>query len=125
MDASTGEPVLTNAGRDFRGTLDYILYAADALVPTALLELPVFEGPGGSSVVGGGGGGGGGGGAGASPRAGGVAGGAASSRPPLPPGALSGGLAAPPVVGAAGLPSERWSSDHVALMAEFTYCAKR
>ena len=125
VDASTGEPVLTNAGRDFRGTLDYILYAADALVPTALLELPVFEGPGGSSVVGGGGGGGGGGGAGASPRAGGVAGGAASSRPPLPPGALSGGLAAPPVVGAAGLPSERWSSDHVALMAEFTYCAKR
>ena len=36
----TGEPRFTNAGRDFRGTLDYILYSADALAPTALLELP-------------------------------------------------------------------------------------
>jgi CCR4-NOT transcription complex subunit 6 len=114
VDRSTGEPVLTNVGRDFRGTLDYILYAADALVPTALLELPVFEGVGGS-VVGGGGG------SAASPRA--ATGATPASRPPLPPGAPAppGGLAAPPVVGASGLPSERWSSDHVALMAEFTY----
>lgn len=73
----SGEPRWTNAGRDFRGTLDYVLYSADALVPTALLELPGEEG----LVLGGG------------------------------PG------------GVGGLPSEIWSSDHVALMAEFAYRA--
>ena len=75
----SGEPRFTNAGRDFRGTLDYILYSADALAPTALLELPTE-----ADLCGGGERG---------RRAG---------------------------VGV-GLPSERWSSDHVALLAEFAY----
>ena len=30
----------TNITRDFKGTLDYILYTADSLAPGALLELP-------------------------------------------------------------------------------------
>ena len=75
----SGEPRFTNAGRDFRGTLDYILYSADALAPTALLELPTE-----ADLCGGGERG---------RRAG---------------------------VGV-GLPSDRWSSDHVALLAEFAY----
>jgi CCR4-NOT transcription complex subunit 6 len=36
----TGEPLLTNCTRDFCGTLDYIFYTNDALVPTGVLELP-------------------------------------------------------------------------------------
>jgi hypothetical protein len=40
LDAATGEPKFTNIGRDFRGTLDYILYTTDSLVPAAALELP-------------------------------------------------------------------------------------
>jgi CCR4-NOT transcription complex subunit 6 len=72
------EPRFTNAGRDFKGTLDYVLYSADALTPTALLELP--------------------------------------DEADLLPGAG--------VRGGGGLPSERWSSDHVALMAEFAYRAR-
>ena len=47
----TGEPLLTNCTRDFVGTLDYIFFTRDALVPTALLELPdeatLRRGPGG------------------------------------------------------------------------------
>lgn len=43
VDESTREPRFTNAGRDFKGTLDYVLYSADVLTPTALLELPVEE----------------------------------------------------------------------------------
>lgn len=39
----TGEPFFTNCTRDFTGTLDYIFYTRDALVPTALLELPAEE----------------------------------------------------------------------------------
>lgn len=30
----------TNATRDFKGTLDYILFTTDSLVPSASLELP-------------------------------------------------------------------------------------
>jgi len=30
----------TNITRDFKGTLDYILYTSDSLAPGALLELP-------------------------------------------------------------------------------------
>lgn len=30
----------TNVTRDFKGTLDYILYTSDSLAPAALLELP-------------------------------------------------------------------------------------
>ena len=30
----------TNITRDFRGTLDYVLYTTDSLVPAAALELP-------------------------------------------------------------------------------------
>jgi CCR4-NOT transcription complex subunit 6 len=40
LDAATREPLFTNFTRDFRGTLDYVLHSADALAPTALLELP-------------------------------------------------------------------------------------
>ena len=36
----TGEPLLTNCTRDFCGTLDYIFYTHDALVPTGVLDLP-------------------------------------------------------------------------------------
>lgn len=43
IDDATREPRFTNAGRDFKGTLDYVLYSADALTPTALLELPMEE----------------------------------------------------------------------------------
>ena len=41
--SGTGEPLFTNCTRDFTGTLDYIFYTRDALVPTALLELPAEE----------------------------------------------------------------------------------
>ena len=40
LDATTGEPRFTNITRDFKGTLDYILYSKDSLVPSAALELP-------------------------------------------------------------------------------------
>lgn len=75
----TGEPRFTNAGRDFRGTLDYILYSADALAPTALLELPTEAD------------------------------------------LCSGGERGRRAGVGVGLPSDRWSSDHVALLAEFAY----
>jgi CCR4-NOT transcription complex subunit 6 len=39
-DPSFSEPKFTNITRDFKGTLDYILYTADSLAPGALLELP-------------------------------------------------------------------------------------
>ena len=61
----------TNIGKDFLGTLDYILYTDNSLVPTAMLELPE------ESEV--------------KPRAN------------------------------SGLPNETWSSDHIALLAEFAY----
>lgn len=31
---------MTNAGRDFKGTLDYILYSEKNIAPLATLELP-------------------------------------------------------------------------------------
>ena len=34
------EPLFTNIGKGFKGTLDYILYTNTSLVPTAVLELP-------------------------------------------------------------------------------------
>jgi CCR4-NOT transcription complex subunit 6 len=40
LDPTTGEPRFTNISRDFKGTLDYILYSKDSLVPSAALELP-------------------------------------------------------------------------------------
>jgi CCR4-NOT transcription complex subunit 6 len=40
LDPATGEPRFTNITRDFKGTLDYILYSKDSLVPSAALELP-------------------------------------------------------------------------------------
>ena len=61
----------TNIGKDFLGTLDYILYTDNSLVPTAMLELP--------------------------------------EETEVKPRATS------------GLPNETWSSDHIALMAEFAY----
>ncbi|KAK2077208.1 hypothetical protein QBZ16_004842 [Prototheca wickerhamii] len=39
LDPETGEPRFTNFTRDFKGTLDYILYTSDSLIPTATLEL--------------------------------------------------------------------------------------
>lgn len=39
LDPATGEPRFTHVTRDFAGTLDYLLYSADALVPVATLEL--------------------------------------------------------------------------------------
>lgn len=41
VDPQHREPLFTNLTRDFKGTLDYVLYTRDSLVPTALLELPV------------------------------------------------------------------------------------
>ena len=61
----------TSLGKDFQGTLDYILYTSDSLVPTAALDLPEE---------------------------------ADVSSPEGP-----------------GIPNERWSSDHIALLAEFAY----
>lgn len=40
LDPMTGEPMFTNITRDFKGTLDYVLYSRDSLVPSAALELP-------------------------------------------------------------------------------------
>lgn len=40
LDPVTGEPRFTNITRDFKGTLDYILYTTDSLVPCSTLELP-------------------------------------------------------------------------------------
>lgn len=62
----------TNMGRDFQGTLDYVLYTTNSLVPTATLELPDE-----SDLK--------------------------------------------DMRNRAGLPNETWSSDHIALLAEFQY----
>lgn len=62
----------TNMGRDFQGTLDYVLYTTNSLVPTATLELPEE-----SDLK--------------------------------------------DIRQKAGLPNETWSSDHIALLAEFQY----
>lgn len=62
----------TNMGRDFQGTLDYVLYTTNSLVPTATLELPEE-----SDLK--------------------------------------------DMRHRAGLPNETWSSDHIALLAEFHY----
>lgn len=40
LDPATGEPRFTNITRDFKGTLDYVLFGRDSLVPSAALELP-------------------------------------------------------------------------------------
>ncbi len=40
LDPKLHEPLFTNSTKDFRGTLDYILYTNNSLVPTAVLELP-------------------------------------------------------------------------------------
>jgi hypothetical protein len=40
VEAATHEPLFTNYGADFCGTLDYLFYTANSLQPTALLELP-------------------------------------------------------------------------------------
>ena len=63
----------TNMGQGFQGTLDYVLYTTNSLVPTATLELPDE-----ADIK--------------------------SSRSTR-----------------AGLPNETWSSDHIALLAEFQY----
>ena len=63
----------TNMGQGFQGTLDYVLYTTNSLVPTATLELPDE-----ADVK--------------------------SSRSAR-----------------SGLPNETWSSDHIALLAEFQY----
>lgn len=71
LDALYHEPLFTNYAKDFRGTLDYILFSTDSLVPTGLLELPAD-----TEVV---------------------------SKPEE------------------ALPNATWSSDHIALLAEFQY----
>jgi CCR4-NOT transcription complex subunit 6 len=40
LDSKLHEPHFTNVSKDFRGTLDYILFTNNSLVPTAVLELP-------------------------------------------------------------------------------------
>ncbi|GAX83499.1 hypothetical protein CEUSTIGMA_g10924.t1 [Chlamydomonas eustigma] len=40
LDPKLHEPLFTNLTKDFRGTLDYILYTSNSLMPTAVLELP-------------------------------------------------------------------------------------
>ena len=40
VEAATHEPLFTNYGADFSGTLDYLFYTANSLQPTMLLELP-------------------------------------------------------------------------------------
>ena len=63
----------TNMGQGFQGTLDYVLYTTNSLVPTATLELPdEFDIKDSRNLK-------------------------------------------------AGLPNEVWSSDHIALLAEFQY----
>lgn len=63
----------TNMGQGFQGTLDYVLYTTNSLVPTATLELPDEADIKSSRTT------------------------------------------------RAGLPNETWSSDHIALLAEFQY----
>jgi len=43
LEEDTHEPLFTNFGENFTGTLDYIFYTANSLVPTELLELPEKE----------------------------------------------------------------------------------
>eukprot|EP00798_Chlamydomonas_sp_ICE-L_P008980 gene8980-16116_t len=71
LDPKTHEPIFTIVSKDFKGTLDYILYTKNSLLPTAVLELPL------ESVV--------------------------LSRPDET------------------MPNAQFSSDHLALMTEFTY----
>lgn len=73
LDPVSGEPRFTNITKDFRGTLDYILYTTDSLVPSATLELPDDSECRSKSNQ--------------------------------------------------GLPNDNWSSDHVALMVEFSYAS--
>jgi CCR4-NOT transcription complex subunit 6 len=40
LDAKLHEPAFTNLTKDFKGTLDYIWYTSNSLLPTAVLELP-------------------------------------------------------------------------------------
>ena len=40
FDVQAREPRFTNRTRQFEGTLDYIFFTADSLVPVSLLELP-------------------------------------------------------------------------------------
>ncbi|KAK9791810.1 hypothetical protein WJX73_004281 [Symbiochloris irregularis] len=40
MDPRHREPKFTSMSKNFKGTLDYILYTSDSLVPTAALDLP-------------------------------------------------------------------------------------
>jgi len=65
----------TNVSKDFKGTLDYIFYTHESLVPVALLDLPE------DSTV--------------------------------------------QKTKNSGLPNEHWSSDHIALMAEFALRQQR
>lgn len=71
LDSTYHEPLFTNYSKDFKGTLDYILFSTDSLIPTGLLELPAE-----TDIL---------------------------SKPDE------------------GLPNATWSSDHVALLAEFQY----
>jgi CCR4-NOT transcription complex subunit 6 len=73
LEPGTHEPLFTNFGADFSGTLDYVFYTANSLVPTKLLELPEK------------------------------------------PDVMSNGH---------GMPNNNWSSDHVSLMAEFSFKAQ-
>jgi len=70
VDATEREPLFTNHGADFTGTLDYLFYTANSLVPTKLLELPDK---------------------------------------------------ADVTINGSGMPNSAWSSDHLALMAEFQF----
>uniref|UniRef100_A0A7S0R3W3 Endonuclease/exonuclease/phosphatase domain-containing protein n=1 Tax=Pyramimonas obovata TaxID=1411642 RepID=A0A7S0R3W3_9CHLO len=70
VDTTNQEPLFTNYGADFTGTLDYLFYTANSLVPTKLLELPDK-----SDVQ----------------------------------------------MNGHGMPNNAWSSDHIALMAEFQF----
>ncbi|KAF6257457.1 phosphatase family [Scenedesmus sp. NREL 46B-D3] len=40
VDPTHREPLFTNLNRDFKATLDYVLYTRDSLAPAGLLELP-------------------------------------------------------------------------------------
>lgn len=71
LDPKTQEPNFTILSKDFKGTLDYILYTSNSLRPTAVLELPLE-----TDVL---------------------------SRPDET------------------MPNAQFSSDHLALMSEFTY----
>lgn len=41
LDQKHHEPLFTNVTKDFKGTLDYVLYTSNSLMPTAVLELPI------------------------------------------------------------------------------------